>query len=242
MPSVTLFRSLILVLTVLCSFSPSLLVSAGSAKGATLTTAEQKGRLNAQLLQAAGNGALAQVQALLKAGASADATDGSGRTALTWAAKGDHVAVARALIAAGADPDPQDDQRNNALLVTGETGSVAMLREVLKARPNLTRTNRYGGTALIPAADRGHLPYVRELLATTKINVNHVNNLGWTALLEAVILGDGGPAHTEIVRELLSHGADRNLADKGGMTPLQHARQRGYRAMVNLLEARTLHE
>ena len=81
---------------------------------------------------------------------------------------------------------------------------------------------------------------MREILRTTKINVNHVNNLGWTALLEAVILGDGGPTHTEIVRELLSHGADRSLADKGGVTPLQHARQRGYREMVNLLEARTL--
>lgn len=149
------------------------------------------------------------------------------------------MSVARALIAAGADPDLQDDQRNNALLVTGETGSVAMLREVLKARPDLTRTNRYGGTALIPAADRGHLPYVRELLATTKINVNHVNNLGWTALLEAVILGDGGPTHTEIVRELLSHGADRTLGDKNGMTPLQHARQLGYTVMVRLLEAPT---
>ncbi len=240
MSGMKLSKRLILGLAVLGSFSPPSLVSAGSAKGARLTTAEQKGTLNAQLLQAAENGALARVQALLKADASANATDGSGRTALTWAAKGDHVAVARALIAAGADPDPQDDQRNNALLVTGETGSVAMLREVLNARPDLTRTNRYGGTALIPAADRGHLPYVRELLATTNINVNHVNNLGWTALLEAVILGDGGPIHTEIVRELLSNGADRSLADKGGVSPLQHARQRGYREMVKVLEARTL--
>ncbi|AZI44441.1 ankyrin repeat domain-containing protein [Deinococcus psychrotolerans] len=112
-----------------------------------------------------------------------------------------------------------------------------MLREVLRAKPDLTRTNRYGGIALIPAADRGHLPYVHELLATTKINVNHVNNLGWTALLEAVILGDGGSTHTEIVRELLPHGADRSLGDKNGVTPLQHAHQLGYTTMVRLLEA-----
>ncbi|QFP75770.1 ankyrin repeat domain-containing protein [Deinococcus sp. AJ005] len=208
--------------------------SAGSAKGAIVTT-DRQNELNAQLLNAAENGDLERVQALLKAGASADAKDGTGRTALTWAAKGDHVAVARALIAAGADPDPQDDQRNNALLVTGETGSVAMLREVLKANPDLTRTNRYGGTALIPAADRGHLPYVRELLQTTQIDVNHINNLGWTALLEAVILGDGGKVHTEIVRELLIHGADRQIADREGVTPLQHARQLGYAEMVKLL-------
>lgn len=225
----------ILGLALLGSLSPLLgsCQAQGSAKEVTVTT-NQNG-LNAQLLQAAEKGDLAQLEALLKAGASANAQDSTGRTALTWAAKGDHVAVARALIAARADPDPQDEQSNNALLVTGETGSVAMLREVLKANPDLTRTNRYGGTALIPAADRGHLDYVREILKT-KIDVNHVNNLGWTALLEAVTLGDGGPIHTEIVRELLAHGADRRVADREGVTPLQHARQRGYSAMVRLLE------
>ncbi|OLV19428.1 ankyrin repeat domain-containing protein [Deinococcus marmoris] len=199
-----------------------------------MTTIKQNEQ-NALLLKAAENGDLERLQTLLKAGASPAAADSSGRTPLTWAAKGDHVTVARALIAAGADPDPQDDQQNNALLVTGETGSVAMLREVLRANPDLTRTNRYGGTALIPAADRGHLPYVRELLQTTQIDVNHINNLGWTALLEAVILGDGDKVHTEIVRELLAHGADRQIADREGVTPLQHARQRGYAEMVKLL-------
>lgn len=219
----------------------SLFPSAQAASRTTAQTTRQNGGkvnqsvLNAQLLKAAAAGNAVQVQNLLQAGASANAADETGRTALTWAAKGDHVAVARALIAAGADPDQQDTSRNNALLVTGETGSVAMLREVLKARPDLTRTNRFGGTALIPAADRGHLDYVREILTTTKINVNHVNNLGWTALLEAVILGDGGKTHTEIVRLLLQHGADRNIADKEGVTPFQHARQRGYTEMVKLL-------
>lgn len=215
--------------------SLALLPVTGYAQGRTGTvvdSAEPQVQLNDRLLQAARNGDANQVQALLKAGASADARDGNGRTALTWAAKGDHPAVARILIAAGADPDLQDDQRNNALLVTGETGSVALLREVLRAGPDLTRTNRFGGTALIPAADRGHLAYVRELLQTTAVDVNHVNNLGWTALLEAVILGDGGPTHTEIVRELLAHGADRRIADRDGVTPLQHARQRGYVEMV----------
>jgi uncharacterized protein len=193
--------------------------------------------LNAALLNAAADGDAAQLKALLAAGASPDAADASGRTALTFAALGDHVAVARLLVGAGADPDSQDSQRNNALLVTGQTGSVAMLREVLRAKPDLRRTNRYGGIALIPAADRGHLAYVRELLSTTDIDVNHVNNLGWTALLEAVILGDGGPTHTEIVRELLAHGADPTVADRDGVTPLAHARQRGYAGMVKLLSA-----
>jgi ankyrin repeat protein len=76
---------------------------------------------------------------------------------------------------------------------------------------------------------------VRELLAT-KIDVDHVNNLGWTALLEAVILGDGGAAHTEIVRLLVAAKANPNIADRQGVTPLQHARSRGYREIAALLE------
>ncbi|WP_237724827.1 ankyrin repeat domain-containing protein [Deinococcus alpinitundrae] len=234
MHAAKLSRQVMLALALLGNWALLPAGSASSARGVAVTTDKHRD-LNAPLLRAAQQGDLEGLETLLKAGASARAADASGRTALTWAAKGDHVAVARALIAAGADPDLQDEQRNNALLVTGETGSVAMLREVLKAKPDLTLTNRYGGTALIPAADRGHLAYLRELLRTTKVNVNHVNNLGWTALLEAVILGDGGPIHTEIVRELLTHGADRRIADRDGMTPLAHARQRGYTKMVALL-------
>jgi ankyrin repeat protein len=105
---------------------------------------------------------------------------------------------------------------------------------VLRANPDFTLTNRFGGTALIPAADRGHVDYVREILKT-EINVNHINNLGWTALLEAVILGDGGERHTEIVRLLLEAGADKTIADKDGVTPLMHAKQRGYTSMIELL-------
>lgn len=192
-------------------------------------------QLQAELLTAVRRGDAPAVRRLLSARASPDAHDARGRTALTMAALGDQPAVAEVVVAAGANPDPQDDQRNNALLVTGETGSVAMLRVVLRAHPELTRTNRFGGTALIPAADRRHLAYVRELLTTTAINVNHVNTLGWTALLEAVILGDGAPVHTEIVRELLAHGTDCTLANREGVTALQHARQRGYTAMVRVL-------
>ena len=44
---------------------------------------------------------------------------------------------------------------------------------------------------LIAAAHRGHVDVVRALIAA-KAPLNHVNNLGWTALLEAVVLGNGG--------------------------------------------------
>jgi ankyrin repeat protein len=65
-------------------------------------------------------------------------------------------------------------------------------------------------------------------LNETDVDVNHINDLGWTALLEAVILTDGGPVFQEIVAELITHGADVNIADGDGVSPLSHARKRGY--------------
>ena len=187
------------------------------------------------LVDAAERGDLGAVQRLLDDGADVDERDARGRTAVTAAALGDHVDVARVLIDAGADVDLQDSDRNNPLLVTGETGSVAMLREVLRAEPEPRRDEplrRHRDHPGLRPRPRG---LVRALLET-EIDVNHVNNLGWTALLEAVILGDGGEAHTEIVRMLLEAGADTSIADREGVTALEHARERGYAEMVRLLE------
>ena len=111
-----------------------------------------------------------------------------------------------------------------------------ILRLTLRAGADLRSTNRYGGTGLIPAAHHGHVEVVGELLGTG-IDVDHVNRLGWTALIEAVILGGGGPVHVEIVRLLLEAGADACIADKDGVTPLDHARRRGFTEMVEALEA-----
>jgi ankyrin repeat protein len=189
-----------------------------------------------RLVHAAAAGDLEAVTRLLDGGVDVDTRDDTGRTAVTAAVYGGHVAVVRLLVDRGADVDLQDDSRANALLATGETGEVDVLREVLRAEPDLTRTNRFGGTALIPAADRGHVEVVRELVRT-EIDVDHVNNLGWTALLEAVILGDGGPAHQAIVRSLVDAGANVELADRDGVTPLEHARRAGYEEIVRSLES-----
>ncbi|WP_432935591.1 ankyrin repeat domain-containing protein [Kribbella sp. CA-253562] len=89
---------------------------------------------------------------------------------------------------------------------------------------------------MIPASERGHVEYVRRVVRTG-IDVNHVNDLGWTALLEAVILGKGTEGWQQIVRILLTAGADPSKADKDGVTPLQHAQQRGYTEIAGILRA-----
>jgi ankyrin repeat protein len=61
--------------------------------------------------------------------------------------------------------------------------------------------------------------------------------LGRTALLEAVILGDGGRDHQEVVELLITAGADPGPADKDGVTALQHAEHRGFTEIAGLLRA-----
>ncbi len=101
-----------------------------------------------------------------------------------------------------------------------------MLRHMIPKGPDFSLRNRFGGNALIPACERAHVETV-QLLLTTRIDVNHVNNLGWTCLLEIVILGDGGPRHVEVTKLVLAAGADPNIADKDGVSPLTHARRKG---------------
>jgi len=155
------------------------------------------------------------------------------RELIAAAERGDLPGV-QALIARGADVNAKDQKQDSAFLIASANGHTAVVRATLAAGADLKSTNRYGGTGLIPACHHGHLDTVR-LLLTTKIDVNHVNNLGWTALLEAVILGDGGPTHTEIVRELLAHGANPRIADRDGVSALEHARRRNYARMADLL-------
>lgn len=149
------------------------------------------------------------------------------------AERGDAPEVRR-LIAAGADVNWQDEKQDSAFLVAGARGRTEVVKLTLAAGANLKSTNRFGGTALIPACHYGHLETVKVLLATA-IDVDHVNRLGWTALLEAVILGDGGDVHTEIVRLLLARGAKPNIADRDGVSPLAHAKRRGYALMAKVI-------
>lgn len=192
-------------------------------------------KASSDLLRAAGEGDTDAVRAALRAGADTEVRDDEGRTPLLLAALDDHVAAAKVLVAAGADPDAQDAQDDSAWLVTGVTGSVAMARALIPADPDYALLNRYGGTSLIPAGEHGHAAYVREVLRATDVDVDHVNNLGWTALLEAIILGDGGRDHQRVVSLLLDGGAAPGLADRDGVTPLDHAERHGYDEIAKLL-------
>ncbi|MBC5768076.1 ankyrin repeat domain-containing protein [Ramlibacter albus] len=150
------------------------------------------------------------------------------------ATKARNTPLALSLIARGADVNWQDEIRDSVFLYAGAEGLTEIAQAAIAAGADLKSTNRYGGTALIPACHHGHVDTVR-LLLTTKIDVDHVNNLGWTALLEAVILGDGSPRYVEIVQMLVTRGANVNLPDRQGVTPLQHAVQRNQQRVAQVL-------
>ena len=214
----------------------ALLVASLAACGGEETTPEPEPTLDRQLIEVARAGDLDAVRSLLERGAGVDARDGTGATALVAAAYGNHVEVARALIEAGADVDVEDDTVQSAYLIaTSEVGDDPTLLELtLDAGADVNAKDSYDGTGLIRAADRGHAAIVRRLL-DTDLDVDHVNRLGWTALLEAVVLGDGGPRHTEVVRLLAEGGVDVNIADRDGVTPLAHARRNGYDEIAEIL-------
>lgn len=199
-------------------------------------TKEHETAMTEQLIQAAERGDTETVLQLLQAGADINGRDARGRTPLMAATHGNQPETVRALIRGGADINLQDDRRDNPFLYAGAEGLLEILKLTIEAGADTKLTNRFGGTALIPAAERGHVEVVTELLTRTDVDVNHINNLGWTALLEAIILGEGGPRHIEIVRLLVEARADVNLADGQGVTPLTHARQRGYSEIVEILK------
>jgi ankyrin repeat protein len=196
-----------------------------------MATGQQPGE---DMLAAAARGDAPRLQQLIAAGAPLDPIDASRQTPLLLAVQNNHTAAAKVLIEAGSNINAQAANSDTPWLLAGARGRTEMIRLMIPRGPDYALRNRYGGSALIPACHYGHVETVR-LLLTTKINVNQINNLGWTCLLEIVILGDGGPAHVEITRLVLAAGADPNINDNQGVSPLAHARQRGQAEVAKLI-------
>ena len=209
-----------------------------AALGAQAQTAPSPSQIAAYdgLMRAAHTGDVAEIRRLVADGADLEARDGSRRTALHIAAFASQDDALAALAEAGADMNALDNQAYDVVTIAAVADDPELMSLAIELGndPGLT-TSPYEGTALIAAAHLGHVEVVRRLIAAGA-PLDHVNNLHWTATIEAVVLGDGGPDHQAVLKALLDAGADRSLTDRDGRTPLDLARQRGYAEMIALLE------
>jgi ankyrin repeat protein len=210
----------------------------GAAPAALAQQAPTPGEISRYtgLHAAAAKGDLTAIRRIAARKPNLNVRDGHGRTPLMVAVHGDKPRAAAALIRAGADMNALDKQRYDALTIAGVAGNLAIVQLLLRhgAKPDQT-TSPYEGTPLIATAHRGHVAIVKALIKAGA-PLNHVNNLGWTALIEAIVLGDGGPRHTAIVAALVKARADLNIADRQGVRPLTLARRRGYKKIAVILE------
>ncbi|MGG0287716.1 ankyrin repeat domain-containing protein [Peribacillus butanolivorans] len=191
--------------------------------------------MNEQLIQAAERKETETIKRLIEEGVDINTKDSEGRTATMIATYNNDVETTKVLIKAGADVNIQDNMKNNPFLYAGAEGYVEILKLTIEAGADPAMINRYGGTALIPASEHGHIDAIKELLTKTDIDVNHVNDLGWTALMEAIVLNNGGERQQQAIQLLIDHGADVNIPDRNNVTPLHISREKEFKEIEQIL-------
>ena len=155
---------------------------------------------------------------------------------LRAAAQANRVDEARELIEQGADVNAKDKRGLSAYLyATSEVGpEPALLELLLEKGADVRSLDEQNSTGLIRAAQRGYPELVGPLI-DAESQLDHINNLGWTALTAAVVLGDGTEPYLETVKLLVEAGADPTIPDQHGVKPVVHAQLLGQTDVVEVL-------
>jgi len=215
------------------------IISTLSVQCKSMDTTNQDNITQNDIIEAVTKGQINTVKTLLDNGANANQKGKDSKSLLLIATEKKDLVMAKLLLQYGANVNQQDNILNSPFLYAGALGYTELVKLYLDHGADFKIFNRYNGTALIPACERGHVETVRLLANTKEFPIDHINRLGWTALLEAIILGDGSQKYVDIVQILLDANSDKNIADNEGVTPLQHARKRGFNKIVTLLEAKS---
>lgn len=198
---------------------------------------ERDVQIYAGLHAAAANGDVAELERLVGEGEKVDIQDARSRTPLIVAAYRRHHKAAEALLRLGANPNARDSDRFDMLAIAVSQNDMEMFKLALAhgANPGAV-SGPYDNTALISAAHLGHVEMVKALIEA-KAPLDRVNALGWTALIMAIVLGNGDKDHIATVEALVNANADTEIKDRAGMTALAHARARNYTDMIKILAA-----
>lgn len=198
---------------------------------------EVKSHSHGELLQAVQENNLDLVKLILKdKNYDINEVNSKGQSPLLIATHLNRIEIAKLLILSGADVNQQDHISDSPYLYAAAQGKTDILQFIIDhATPNQQIFNRFGGNSIIPAAEKGHLANVKILLKEGKVDINHQNNYGYTALIEAIALRDGSSLYLSIVKELLNHGADKNIRDNQGKKAKDYAIELGYHNIANLL-------
>lgn len=207
------------------------MIAGGNANDTFMTQLQ-----DVNIIEAVQKNRVADVEKALVAGADVNTTDKNKRNLLLIATQAGHLDMVTLLVAKKADVNQQDDRLDSPFLYAGASGRTDFLKIFLQNGARFDIFNRYNGTALIPACERGHVETVLLLANTKGFPIDHVNRLGWTALMEAVVLGDGTKKYVEIVRILVAAGCDTSIPDKDNVTALAHAKRSGYKEIATILE------
>ncbi len=173
----------------------------------------------------------------LENGANVNTIDNAKRSLLLIATMGKQIEMAKVLIKYKADVNQQAENKDSAFLYAGASGQTELVQLFLNNGARFDIFNRYNGSALIPACERGHVETVRLLANTKNFPIDYVNRLGWTALMEAIVLGDGSIKYQQIVQILKEAGSRMDIPDHDGITPLQHAQAKGFKEIVAIIKS-----
>lgn len=188
------------------------------------------------IIEAVQNNQVDLVKEYLKNGADVNAANKSEQSLLLLATLANNIPMAEVLVAHKANVNQQDNRKDSPFLYAGAAGHLELVILYLENGARFDVFNRYYGSALIPACERGHTAVVKLLANTPNYPIDHVNRLGWTALMEAVVLGDGSKKFEDIIQILIDAGCDINIPDNDQITALQHAKARGFDGIVSVLE------
>lgn len=213
-----------------------LLLNCGSSNNIEKTELKIETMTVSNILNLVQQNDLIGVKEALKNGANVNATDAEKNSLLLIATHKQYKEMANLLVKNGADVNQQASNLDSPFLYAGATGQTELLKLFLENGARFDVFNRYYGSALIPACERGHVETVQLLANTENYPIDHVNNLGWTALMEAIVLGDGSKKYQQIVKILKDAGAKMDIPDNNGITPIQHARTRGFKEIITIMK------